>query len=185
MAGKQRIIGLKKGTVKLVEHNEQWHAIAQNTIDELKSILGDMADDIEHIGSTSICNIYAKPIIDIVIGLKKLNDILDENVINILGKHGYLRDREHDNESKIFFYKGQGDIITHHMHAVVYGEYAWNCYTKLRDHLNENYDIACRYQDLKLESMRNCDDDISKYHEGKAELLKEINRIIRLNSQRK
>lgn len=35
--------------------------------------------------------------------------------------------------------------------------------------------MALKYQNLKLQSMRNCDDDINKYHKGKAEFLKEIN----------
>lgn len=175
MKDNQQIIGLKKGNVNLVKHNEQWHIIAQNTIDELKNILKDAVVDIEHIGSTSIHNIYAKPIIDIVIGLKKLNDILNKDKLIILKKNGYLHDKEHDNESKIFFYKGEGDITTHHMHAVVYGEAAWNHYTKLRDYLNNNYDMALEYQNLKLQSMRDCDNDISKYHEGKTDFLKAIN----------
>ena len=60
------MIGLKRGTVKLCEHEKEWEIEAQNTISRLKKILGNVIKDIQHVGSTSILSIKAKPIIDIV-----------------------------------------------------------------------------------------------------------------------
>ena len=59
-------LGLKRGTVKREPHDKQGNEIAVQTIKTLKSILGDDAVDIQHIGSTAISVIKAKPIIDIV-----------------------------------------------------------------------------------------------------------------------
>lgn len=169
-----QLIGLRKGEVKLLKHNEKWHVIARDTITQLKSILQNKVVDIQHVGSTSIHNIYAKPIIDLVIGQKNLNDILDKNIITKLEKNGYIHDKEHDNDAKIFFYKGEGEVITHHIHAVIYGEGAWNSLISVRDYLNNNYDIARKYEIIKLEAEKICDNDIDKYYNYKAELLKEI-----------
>ena len=59
-------LGLKRGAVQPEPHDKQWDEIAVQTIKTLKSILGDDAVDIQHIGSTAISVIKAKPIIDIV-----------------------------------------------------------------------------------------------------------------------
>ena len=67
--------GLKRGSVKLLPHQEEWNKNAQNVILKLKQLLGYAAVDVQHVGSTAIAAIYAKPIIDIVIGLCDLNDI--------------------------------------------------------------------------------------------------------------
>lgn len=48
------MIGLKRGAVVLREHEKEWEIEAQNTISHLKKILGNVAKDIQHVGSTSI-----------------------------------------------------------------------------------------------------------------------------------
>ena len=48
------MIGLKRGTVKLYDHEKEWELEAQNTIMRLKKILGSTARDIQHVGSTAI-----------------------------------------------------------------------------------------------------------------------------------
>ena len=81
-------IGLLRGTVVVERHNPEWEIIAKDTIEKLKSVLQDVAIDIEHVGSTSIKDIVAKPIIDIVIGVKAFEDILKMN--NTLEEHGFI-----------------------------------------------------------------------------------------------
>ena len=62
-----RMIGLKRGTVTLVPHHKEWTQNAERTIQILKRLLAPAAVDIQHIGSTAIPSIHAKPIIDLVI----------------------------------------------------------------------------------------------------------------------
>ena len=68
--------GLKRGTVKLLPYQEEWAENAKNTIALLRNILGDTAIDIQHIGSTAVPHIHAKPIIDIAVGIRKPDDII-------------------------------------------------------------------------------------------------------------
>lgn len=68
--------GLKRGTVKLCPHQKEWDEIARDTIEHLKRLLGDRAFDIQHVGSTSIPGIWAKPIIDIVVAADRPEDIM-------------------------------------------------------------------------------------------------------------
>ena len=60
---------MKRGTVFLEPHRTEWEKAAEETIRTLKGILGDIAADIQHIGSTSIKAIKAKPIIDIAVAV--------------------------------------------------------------------------------------------------------------------
>ena len=70
------MIGLKRGTVKLCEHEKAWEKEAQDTISRLKQILRNGIKDIQHVGSTSIQSIKAKPIIDIALAVDDFDDIL-------------------------------------------------------------------------------------------------------------
>lgn len=69
------MIGLKRGRVELVPYQEEWRKSAENIIYRLKKLLGDTAVDIQHIGSTAIPLIHAKPIIDIAVAVRDLDDI--------------------------------------------------------------------------------------------------------------
>lgn len=72
-------LGLKRGVVQLEPHDKQWNEIAVQTIKTLKAILGDDVIDIQHIGSTAIPAIKAKPIIDIAVGIDDFNRVLLHN----------------------------------------------------------------------------------------------------------
>ena len=67
-------MGLKVGTVTLEEYNSNWNKMFEEEKENLKKIFNDLAIEIEHIGSTSVEGLSAKPIIDIAIGVKDLND---------------------------------------------------------------------------------------------------------------
>ena len=51
------MIGLKRGSVKLISHQEEWNKNAEKVILKLKQLLGDAAVDIQHVGSTAIASI--------------------------------------------------------------------------------------------------------------------------------
>ena len=72
-------LGLKRESVKLESHDKHWDNIAGQTIKILKSILGDDAIDIQHIGSTAIPAIKAKPIIDIAVGVSDFDKVMLHN----------------------------------------------------------------------------------------------------------
>ena len=53
--------GLVRGTVQLAAHQKEWDTNAEQTMKALKRLLGDIAVDIQHVGSTAIPLIHAKP----------------------------------------------------------------------------------------------------------------------------
>ena len=58
------------------DHDPKWEENAVNTIKRLRSILGSAAIDIQHIGSTAIRHIKAKPVIDIAVLVRNLSEVL-------------------------------------------------------------------------------------------------------------
>ena len=70
------MIGLKRGTVQLFDHEKEWELEAQRSIERLGKILGSIAKDIQHVGSTSILSIKPKPIIDIAVAVDDFKKIL-------------------------------------------------------------------------------------------------------------
>ena len=110
-------LGLKRGTVQLEPHDKQWDDAAIQTIKKLKSILGDDAVDIQHIGSTAIPAIKAKPIIDIVVGVTDFDRIISYN--EQLQEEGIFY-RGSDVEHQLLYVMGdvESDLRTHHIHIV-------------------------------------------------------------------
>lgn len=141
-------IGLKRGTVLVEPHKVEWELSAQEIINTLKEILKENIMDAQHIGSTSIKGIFAKPIIDIVIGIKDFDSILKYN--DVLMRRGILY-RKEERPGQHLYVCGdlENNIHTHYIHAVIWGEKDWNNYINLRDYLNTHPEIAQNYSDLK------------------------------------
>lgn len=76
------------------EHCKEWESEGERTVNELRKILGSDAVDIQHVGSTSIKSIKAKPIIDIAVGTDDFNRILSHEAE--LLKAGYHYRPNHD-----------------------------------------------------------------------------------------
>lgn len=167
------MIGLKRGTVQLSPHQASWDSSAHDTICLLKSILGNSAIDIQHIGSSSISSICSKPIIDIAIGVKNIDDI--KPFIPILESKGIIF-RGSDHENQLLFVIGdfENDLRSHHIHVVEYNSVEWNNYINFRNYLNEFTDEAKKYEKLKIDLANKYPNDRGAYTAGKMELISQI-----------
>lgn len=149
------MIGLKRGTVKLCEHEKEWETEAQNTISRLRKILGNVIKDIQHVGSTSIFSIKAKPIIDIAIAVDDFNDILSfEKELKNNGFY-YRPNAQASIRNQLLFacgsyYDGSGDLQTHFIHIVQTNSMDWVNYINFRDYLNSTPSVAKEYENLKV-----------------------------------
>lgn len=61
------MLGLKRGTVLLAPHEKEWETFAVETMDRLRAVLGDTAVEMQHVGSTAVPAIQAKPIVDLAV----------------------------------------------------------------------------------------------------------------------
>lgn len=169
------MIGMKRGTVMLCEHEKEWEWIAETTVLRLQELFGEVACGIEHIGSTSIRSIKAKPIIDIAVAVRSFDEVLP--LIPALEDAGFIR-RNHENDRELFFVCGdfERNIRTHHIHVVQKDSAEWRNYINFRDYLNAFPKKAREYEALKLNLMERYPNDREAYTDGKAEL---IHRLLR------
>lgn len=165
------MIGLKRGTVKLVSHQKEWNENAENIVRLLKQLLGDTALDIQHIGSTSIFLIHAKPIIDIAVAVHDVNDIMP--YVEVLKQHNILLHKEVV-AGQVFFVMEDGDIRTHHIHIVKGDGAEWNNYINFRDYLNANPEKAMMYDDFKQKLATQFSNDRKSYTAGKQEIIDQL-----------
>lgn len=170
------MIGLKRGTVKLCEHEKEWEIEAQNTISRLKKILGNVIKDIQHVGSTSILSIKAKPIIDIAVAVDDFNDILA--LEKELKDEGFYYRPQVDLGEQLLFasgslYEGTGDLQTHFIHVVRTNSMDWMNYINFRDYLNSTPPVAKEYEALKvsLALQAPIDSGREKYLKGKHDFI--------------
>ena len=172
------MIGLKRGTVKLCEHEKEWELEAENTMNRLKQILGDVIKDIQHVGSTSILSIKAKPIIDIALAVDDFEDVLSfEKKLKDAGFY-YCPNAQASLRNQLLFacgnfYQGTGDLQTHFIHVARTNSIDWIDYINFRDYLNSNLSVAKEYERLKisLASQAPIDNGREKYLSGKHDFI--------------
>lgn len=167
------MLGLKRGKVLLITHQGKWEDEAKNTIEELKDLLPNTIIDAQHIGSTAIVSIHAKPIIDIVVGVDNFHDIMKNT--SILEQHGYIY-RGKETSKKLLFVKGdfEKDYRTHHIHVVKWKSEEWYNYVYFRDYLNTFPQKARLYDNLKQKLALQFPDDREKYTLAKKDMIDEL-----------
>lgn len=190
------IIGVERGKTVLYDHDFAWNKEAERTIKVLKGILGSNAKEIEHIGSTAINTIKAKPIIDIVVATTDFANILQYN--RELEACGFYYRCAVDKEYKNIkgeidfnvidirqllyacggFYDGSNNLQTHFIHVVKTDSIEWRNYIKFRDYLNANPSAAKEYENLKTQLYTEYANDRYEYTARKHKF---IARIISLN----
>ena len=166
-------IGMKRGTVYLEPHQAEWERIAEETIQTLKNILGSIAADIQHIGSTSIRTISAKPIIDIAVAVNDYELILSKR--DVLEKSNIVF-RFDERPDQLLFVMGdfEKDTRSHHIHVVLYASDEWNNYINFRDYLNTHIAAEKEYEQVKLRLAEQYPDDRIAYTDGKQEVIDKL-----------
>ena len=169
------MLGLKRGTVALLPHETEWEEQGRRVVDLLWSVLGDAARDIQHVGSTSITHICAKPILDIAVGMDDPEQVL--GFASALEERDVIfRNHGADDEGGLLFVMGDfaADTRSCHIHVVVWQGEAWYNYINLRDYLNEVPEQAYRYEQCKRELAARFTNDRERYTEGKGPLIRQL-----------
>lgn len=142
------MLGLPPGTVTLSEYDPQWPEHFRRESERLIQTTGGPdgpIKDIAHIGSTSVPGMIAKPMIDMMVGLRTLADV--SALVPILQGLGYEYKGEFGIPDRHFF--TLGDPTTHHVHMVHHGGPFWRLNVLFRDHLRNHPDEARAYEALK------------------------------------
>ncbi len=130
--------------VELVEHDPSWAKLFEQERDRLASVFDDKALGIEHIGSTSVPEICAKPIVDVLVGVPELE--LSKKQVESMKALGYEFLGEYGLAGRLFFRK---EPHTHHVHVVEHGGDHWERQLTFRDALRTDAEERRRYDEFK------------------------------------
>ena len=161
--------------VEIVSHDPKWRAAFEVESQLVRSALGDNAMAIHHIGSTSIENILAKPIIDMLVEANEIDavDTCSEEMeslnYEVMGEFGI--------EGRRYFRKDNASgVRTHQIHVFQKGSDHIRRHIAFRDYLIAHPDQAKNYSDLKRKLVQKYNGDAESYIDGKDDFIKEIDR---------
>jgi GrpB-like predicted nucleotidyltransferase (UPF0157 family) len=154
--------------VELIEYQELWPEMFAREREQILQALQGKILDVEHIGSTAIPGMPAKPIIDILIIIEDLQNA--KFCIQPLRGLGYAFIDYPQNTDRLFFRKGTPR--SHHIHIVERGGDSERDHLHFRDVLLSDDTLRNEYLQLKLDAMRQYKHRRALYGERKNELIK-------------
>ena len=167
------MLGLDRKNVKLSKYNPNWKKAFEAEKKAIEDTLEKELVDIEHIGSTAIPGMSAKPILDFMIAIDSVDHY--EKFIVPLKELGYeFRRDNRSTQEHVLFVKGAEDFRTHYLKLTQKDSEFWNEHILFRDYLINNPDIAKEYQELKEGLQKIHGSNRETYTEQKAEFIKKI-----------
>ncbi|NDJ76093.1 MAG: GrpB family protein, partial [Chloroflexi bacterium] len=134
---------------ELERYNPEWPQHFEEECHLIEEALGDHVLELNHIGSTSIPGMRAKPIIDIQLVVEAFAPIEEyERLLSGLGYHLHAH-KDFDQRDHLFFWKGEPR--THHLHVSEYATWEHYRYLLFRDYLCKHPEMAQQYQAIKQE----------------------------------
>jgi GrpB-like predicted nucleotidyltransferase (UPF0157 family) len=156
--------------VVLVPYSEAWPALFVEERLRIERALGSWVKRIEHVGSTAVPGVAAKPILDIMVGVRSLREA--EYCIRPLEQLGYEYRGEAGVSGRLFFRKG--NPRTHHLHVTEIGSEFWERHLLFRDYLRAHSKTAREYAQLKHHLADRFRGDRAGYTEAKTGFISEI-----------
>jgi len=164
----------KISRIEVVKHDPKWAHMYEDEAQKILGVLGESAVAIHHMGSTSIPGVQAKPIIDILVEVDKLENI--EKFDQELEGLDYLAMGEYGITGRRFYVKPSGTERTHQIHAFQVGHIEIVRLLDLRDYLRKHPMEAEAYGRLKADLAKKFEEDIDSYVQGKGEFIQDIYR---------
>ena len=159
--------------IVVLPYNAQWKQDFLKIKAELTNALGQLVIGIEHVGSTSVQGLSAKPIIDIDVIIKDFTIL--EDVISALRKIGY----QHEGNLGIagreaFKYDGKEHLQKHHLYVCPEDSPELKRHIAFRDYLRTHPNAVQKYSHIKEEGAKQYPDDIERYIEHKSPFIEKI-----------
>jgi len=159
--------------VRIVLHQQRWHDAFEEERRLLDEHLSAIAVDIQHVGSTSVPGLDAKPVIDIAVALASPADL--DDCRRRLGALGYLdRGDLGANGGYLFVKEREPSVRTHHLHVVTLDDPQWGNYLRFRDMLRADDELRARYAAIKWALQAQFPEDRQSYTDGKASLISQL-----------
>jgi GrpB-like predicted nucleotidyltransferase (UPF0157 family) len=138
------VSGSSESRIELVDHDPTWAELFESERAKLTGVFDGRVVGIEHIGSTAVPELCAKPIVDVLVGLREL-ELTDEDIAT-MRTLGYEYLGEYGRPGRLFFRK---QPRTHHVHIVEHGGQHWERQLVFRDALRSDEEERRRYDEFK------------------------------------
>jgi len=151
---------LSNRVIEVVDYDSNWKKTFETEEVLLSKAIGINAVKIEHIGSTSVVGLVAKPVVDILIEVTNLKalDSANENIEAL----GYKIKGENGIPGRRYFQKG-GNQRTHHVHAFQTNDLHLHRHRVFKEYLIAHPTIATEYGSIKQKAVSRSDNEINVY----------------------
>jgi len=156
--------------IEVCEYDPAWpeRFLAERKV--LAAAFGERAKDIQHIGSTAVPGLGAKPIVDILVAVEALEQANDYRAL--LDQLGYVNVPHDEDARRLFFCKGAPRQF--HLHVIKFRSWTYWKHIIFRDYLLEHPTTLEEYQCLKIVLANRFHDDRDAYVEGKADFIEMV-----------
>lgn len=176
------MLGLNRYTVQVVKHHPDWAALAASACREIQLAAGGLIASLQHVGSTAVPDLPAKPILDIAAGIRT-PEVVPE-LLELMPAIGYLYCGDDGTEGGHLFVKESSpDVRTIHVHVVEHNGTQWRNYLLFRNLLRQDSGIRQQYAALKQELGKQFHNDRKSYTASKHDFIRGILEIGAAQSQ--
>ena len=166
---------MKTKKVIVLPYDEAWKNAFEEIKTEIEAEIGDLILGIEHVGSTSVEGMSAKPCIDMDVILKDYS-IFDE-VVSKLGAIGYIHEGDLGiKDREAFKYADKPHLMTHHLYVCPRDSEELHRHIVFRDFLRKNPEAVKKYSRVKETAAQFFPDSIDQYIEYKSPCIEELYR---------
>ena len=163
---------MTQAPIELSSYNPGWPIAFEKEKNTLQNIAGEWLNgSIEHVGSTAVPGMVAKPVIDIMFGVKSLQE--SSPAIAVLVDYGYMF-YPYKKEVMHWFCKPSDEHRTHHLHLIPYQSPLWKERLLFRNLLRSDRSISRAYQELKEELAIKYRFDRESYTRDKGPFIKRV-----------
>lgn len=159
-------------SVEIVRYSPDWPAKFEAEKRVLQSVLAPwLVGEIQHVGSTAVVGLSAKPIIDLMAPVASLRE--SEAAIAAAATAGYSY-YPYRADVMHWFCKPSPDVRTHHLHLVPHGSQLWLDRLAFRNALRGNQALSDEYANLKMGLAKQFPDDREAYTQGKTPFVQRV-----------
>jgi GrpB-like predicted nucleotidyltransferase (UPF0157 family) len=162
--------------VEVLPHDPRWRDAFEAEAKHVAAALGENVVAVHHVGSTAIPNIYAKPVIDLLVEVGDIAEV--DGRSSAMESLGYEVMGEYGIPGRRYFRKdNQEGIRTHHVHAFESGSAEATRHLAFRDYMMAHPEDAQRYSELKRKLAEEHPQSMDAYMDGKDDFIKEMDRM--------
>ena len=164
---------MKSKRVIVVAYTEAWQFAFEKIKGEIEAAVGDLIVGVEHIGSTAVKGLAAKPCIDIDVIIKDYSAF--DEVVGRLGAIGYIHEGNlgiQDREA--FKYTDKPHLMAHHLYVCPQYSEELHRHITFRDFLRSNAEAVKKYSATKEKAAELYPNNIEKYIEHKSPCIEEL-----------